>query len=173
MTIRIHDTNRRSRRRTMKLLGATAVAAGVLSLGLGVAGDAYAQQGLGMPKPDESVAETMQRLFAGRPVQPAGDRLKIEAPMIAENGAVVPIKVDSQLPMTADNYVKNIYVIADKNRRPLNARFSLTPEAGSASIATNVRLAATSDVRVIAEMSNGALYEAKQEVKVTVGGCGG
>jgi sulfur-oxidizing protein SoxY len=170
---RMREVDRRSRRRTVKLLGAAAVAAGVFSLGLGVGGEAHAQQGLGMPKPDETVAETLQRLFAGRPLQPAGDRLKIDAPMIAENGSVVPIKVDSQLPMTADNYVKNVYVIADKNRRPLNARFSLTPEAGSASLATNVRLAATSDVRVIAEMNNGALYEAKQEVKVTVGGCGG
>jgi sulfur-oxidizing protein SoxY len=168
----MREANRRAKRRTLKLFGATAVAAGALTLGLGVPSDVHAQS-MGMPKPDESVADTLQRLFAGRPLQPAGDRLTIDAPMIAENGAVVPIKVDSKLPMTANNYVKNIYVIADKNRRPMNARFSLTPEAGSASLATNVRLAATSDVRVIAEMNDGALYEAKQEVKVTVGGCGG
>ena len=75
--------------------------------------------------------------------------------------------------MTKDSYVKNIYIIADKNRRPMNAKFSLTPEAGKASVSTNIRLAATTDVRVIAEMNTGALYEAKREVKVTVGGCGG
>lgn len=168
----MREANRRSRRRTMKLLATTAMAAGALSLGLGLPGEVRAQ-GLGMPKPDESVADTLTRLFGGRPLQPAGDRLKIDAPIIAENGAVVPIKVDSQLPMTANNYVKNIYVIADKNRRPLNAQFKLTPESGSASLATNIRLAATSDVRVIAEMSDGALFVARQEVKVTVGGCGG
>jgi sulfur-oxidizing protein SoxY len=170
-----HNSNwsRRSRRRTMKALGAAGLAAGALSLGLLAPGSVLAQQTLGMPLPDEKVADTLQRLFAGRPLQPAGDRLKIEAPMIAENGAVVPIKIDANLPMAPDNYVRKVYVIADKNRRPLNATFTLTPDAGKASLATNVRLAETSDVRVIAEMSTGALYEAKQEVKVTVGGCGG
>jgi sulfur-oxidizing protein SoxY len=165
------EINRRSKRRTIKLFGA-GLALGAVSLGLGLPLPVQALTP-GMPQPDEKVAETLQRLFAGRPLQPAGDRLKIDAPMIAENGAVVPVRVESRLPMAADNYVKNIYIIADKNRRPLNARFTLSPESGSASLATNIRLAATSDVRVIAEMSTGALYEAKQEVKVTVGGCGG
>jgi sulfur-oxidizing protein SoxY len=167
------QAGRRTRRQTIKLLGAAGITASALSLGLVVPGGAYAQQGLGMPLPDEKVADTLQRLFGNRPLQPAGERVKIDAPMIAENGAVVPIKIDANLPMTANDYVEKVYVIADKNRRPLNATFSLTPDAGKASLATNVRLAATSDVRVIAEMSSGALYEAKQEVKVTVGGCGG
>jgi sulfur-oxidizing protein SoxY len=167
------DGRRRARRRAMQALGAAGLAAGALSLGVALPGSAFAQQGLGMPLPDEKVADTLQRLFGGRPLQPAGDRIKVDAPMIAENGAVVPIRIDANLPMTADNYVKKVYVIADKNRRPLNAAFTLTPAAGKASLATNVRLAATSDVRVIAEMSNGTLYESKQEVKVTVGGCGG
>jgi sulfur-oxidizing protein SoxY len=157
----------------VKSLGAVALTVGAFSLGLLAPGGAAAQQGLGMPQPDEKVADTLQRLFAGRPLQPAGDRLKLEAPMIAENGSVVPVKIDSKLPMTPNEYVKHVYIIADKNRRPLNAKLTLTPEAGSASLATNVRLAATSDVRVIAEMNDGRLFEAKQEVKVTVGGCGG
>jgi sulfur-oxidizing protein SoxY len=169
----MNDGTRRSRRRTMKALGAVGLAASALSLGLAMPSSALAQQGLGMPLPDEKIADTLQRLFGGRTPQPAGDRLKVDAPMIAENGAVVPIRIDANLPMGADNYVKKVYVIADKNRRPLNATFTLTPEAGKASLATNVRLAETSDVRVIAEMSNGALFESKQEVKVTVGGCGG
>jgi sulfur-oxidizing protein SoxY len=169
----IKDGCGQGRRRAVQALGAAGLAAGALSLGLALPGGASAQQGLGMPLPDEKVADTLQRLFGGRPLQPAGDRIKVDAPMIAENGAVVPIRIDANLPMTPDNYVKKVYVIADKNRRPLNAAFTLTPDAGKASLATNVRLAATSDVRVIAEMSNGTLYESKQEVKVTVGGCGG
>jgi hypothetical protein len=168
----MREANRRAKRRTLKLFGATAVAAGALTLGLGVPSDVHAQS-MGMPKPDESVADTLQRLFAGRPLQPAGDPVddrcaddRRERRRGADQGRL-------EAADDGDNYVKNIYVIADKNRRPMNARFSLTPEAGSASLATNVRLAATSDVRVIAEMNDGALYEAKQEVKVTVGGCGG
>jgi len=165
---------KRLRRRTVVGMG---VAMGALSLGLALPGAALAQQAqpaaLGMPLPGETVAETLQRLFGGRTLQPAGDRIRMEAPMIAENGAVVPIRVESTLPMAPDNYVRRIYLIADKNRRPLNASFSLSPASGRAALATNIRLAETSDVRVIAEMSNGALFEAKQEVKVTVGGCGG
>jgi sulfur-oxidizing protein SoxY len=156
----------------LKALGAAGIAAGALSLGMLLPPDARAQA-LGMPLEDEKVADTLKRLFGGRTVQDAGDRLKLDAPLIAENGAVVPIRVDAELPMSPDRYVKNIYIIADKNRRPLNARFALTPEAGKASIATNIRLASTSDVRVIAEMSDGALLGTAREVKVTVGGCGG
>lgn len=169
----MRDSFGRSRRRTLKLLGAAGVAASAVSLGMLLPVNTAMAQGLGMPLPDEKVAETIQRLFGGRTLQDAGERIKFDAPLIAENGAVVPLRIDADLPMTADNYVKNIYVIADKNRRPLNAKFSLTPDAGKASMATNIRLASTTDVRVIAEMNTGALYETKREVKVTVGGCGG
>lgn len=160
-----------SRREALKLLGAAGVAVGAASLGLLAPGRAFAATG--MPEPDEKVADTLKRLFGNRSPQPAGDKLVLDVPLIAENGAVVPVKVDANLPMTANNYVKNIYIISDKNRRPVNARFSFTPDAGKASVATNVRLASTTDVRAIAEMSDGTLYEAKREVKVTVGGCGG
>lgn len=164
------QSNRTSRRRALQCLSVTGAVVGAVAFGLPL--HALAQQA-GMPQPDEKVEATLKRLFGDRPLQAGGDRLKLEVPMIAENGAVVPVKIDADLPMTADNHVKRIYVIADKNRRPLNAQFTLTPEAGSASLATNIRLAATSDVRVVAEMSNGALFETKREVKVTVGGCGG
>jgi sulfur-oxidizing protein SoxY len=97
----------------------------------------------------------------------------MELPLIAENGAVVPISVEIDVPMTPQSYVKSIYIISDKNRRPLNARFSLTPAMGQASIGTNLRLGESTDVRAVAEMSDGTLLMTKREVKVTVGGCGG
>lgn len=162
---------RASRRQTLRYLAATSAVAGAVSLGLPLA--AIAQQQPGMPQPAETIEATLKRLFGDRPLKDAGARLKLDAPTIAENGAVVPIKIDADLPMTADNHVKHLYIIADKNRRPLNAKLTLTPQSGSASVATNIRLAATSDVRVVAEMSNGELFQTKREVKVTVGGCGG
>lgn len=166
--------HRAARRAALKRLGVTGVAIGAISLGLIAPGAVLAQgMGLGVPLPDEKVAETIKRLFGNRPIQAAGDKIKFEAPLIAENGAVVPVRFDVDLPMTQDDYVRNIYIISDKNRRPLNAQFSFTPESGKASAGTNIRLASTSDVRVIAETSKGALYEAKREVRVTVGGCGG
>jgi len=160
------------RRQALRLFGAAGVAAGLASFGL-LPGAAAAATGLGMPKPGEKVEETIARLFGNRPLQAAGDKMKVELPLIAENGAVVPVRVESSLPMEANNYVKNVYIITDKNRRPLNARMALTPDSGKLSIATNIRMGGTSDVRVIAETNDGSLYQFKQEVKVTVGGCGG
>ena len=160
------------RRQAFRIFGAAGLVAGLASLGA-MPLIAAAATGLGMPKPGEKVEETIARLFGNRPLQAAGDRLKVELPLIAENGAVVPVRVESSLPMEANNYVKNVYIITDKNRRPLNARMALTPDAGKLAMSTNIRMASTSDVRVIAEMSDGSLYQFKQEVKVTVGGCGG
>ena len=81
--------------------------------------------------------------------------------------------VEVSSPMTTQSYVKTITIVSDKNRRPMNARFNLTPAMGQAFIATNLRLGETTDVRAIAELSDGTLLMAKREVKVTVGGCGG
>lgn len=157
------------RRRALKALGAGGIVAGALSFGMVT--PAFAAPG--MPQPAEKVSETLQRLFGGRPLQAAGEQIKFEAPTIAENGSVVPVRVESSLPMAPDKYVKNVYIITDKNRRPLNAKFALAPESGRASIGTNIRVAESSDVRAVVEMSDGSLFEAKREVKVTVGGCGG
>ena len=86
---------------------------------------------------------------------------------------MVPVSVEVQSPMTAQNYVKGIYVIADKNRIPVVTHVALTPEAGAAFMGANIRLGETTDVRAIAEQSDGTLLVVKREVKVTVGGCGG
>ncbi|MBM3359394.1 MAG: thiosulfate oxidation carrier protein SoxY [Betaproteobacteria bacterium] len=162
------------RRTFLKVAGGAGAVAAAVSLGLSISGGAVAQGAApGMPLPDEQVADTLKRLFGNRPIQAAGDRIKFDAPLIAENGAVVPVRVDVELPMTKDDYVKNVYIISDKNRRPVNAQFAFTPDSGKAAVGTNIRLASTGDVRAIAETSKGAVYEVKREVKVTVGGCGG
>lgn len=163
-----------TRRDLLRALGIIGSAGMAVSLGLGSSMMVAAQQvQLGMPQPDEKVDATMKRLFGNRSISPADGKVKLEAPHIAENGSVVPVTVEADLPMTPQKHVKSIYIIADKNRRPLNAKFSLTPEVGKAAIATNIRLAETTDVRALVEMNDGALYMVKQEVKVTVGGCGG
>lgn len=165
--------HRNSRRRTLRMLGAVGAAAGAISLGVMLPSGAAQAQALGMPQDDEKVADTMKRLFGGRKVQDAGERIKVDAPLIAENGAVVPVTVEAELPMTPAKHVKHIYIISDKNRRPLNAKFTLTPEAGQAFVGTNIRLAESTDVRAVVELSDGTLYMARRHVKVTVGGCGG
>lgn len=121
----------------------------------------------------ETVDDALKRLFAGRPLKDAGNLVKLEVPLIAENGAAVKVEVEATLPMTPANHVKHIYVVADKNRIPVITRVALTPESGQAYMAANVRLGETGDVRAIVEQSDGTLLQVKREVKVTVGGCGG
>ena len=121
----------------------------------------------------ETVEAAMKRLFGARPIKDGAGLVKLEVPLIAENGAVVPVSVEVTSPMTPSNYVKQIYVVADKNRIPVVTRVTLTPEAGLAYVGENVRLGETGDVRAIVEQSDGSLLQVKREVKVTVGGCGG
>ena len=162
-----------SRRAVLRVLGLLGVSAVTTPMVLGAPGTARGQGGLGALEPEERVDETLQRLFGGRPMKDGSSLIRLDMPLIAENGAVVPITVEVQSPMTPASYVKRIYIISDKNRRPMNARFSLSPEMGAAQIGANLRLGGTTDVRAIAELSDGTLLVAKREVKVTVGGCGG
>jgi sulfur-oxidizing protein SoxY len=134
---------------------------------------ASAQGTLAALGPEEKIEATIARLFGGRPIRDDESVVKVDLPLIAENGAVVSIAVEVVSPMTPASHVKHIYVLSDKNRRPLNAKVSLTPEAGAAWVGANLRLGESTDVRVVAEMSDGKLVAARRHVKVTVGGCGG
>lgn len=168
LTLAMAKLTRRDLLRALGIIGSTGVA---VSLGLGGFTKVAAQEAqLGMPQPEEKVDATINRLFGNRSISPADGKVKLEAPLIAENGAVVPVTVEADLPMTPQKYVKSIYIIADKNRRPLNAKFSLTPQLAKATISTNIRLAQTTDVRAVVEMDDGALYMVKRAVKVTIGG---
>jgi len=153
-------------------MGALGIA-GLIGPVLGVPRLASAQGNLANLGPEETVDVTMKRLFAGRAIKDGSGSIKIDVPLIAENGAVVPVSVEVDAPMTPQSYVKTIYIVSDKNRRPVNAKFMLTPAAGQAFVGTNLRLGETTDVRAVVEMSDGTLLQAKREVKVTVGGCGG
>ncbi|MCS6891744.1 MAG: thiosulfate oxidation carrier protein SoxY [Rhodovarius sp.] len=104
---------------------------------------------------------------------PQEGRITLRAPPIAENGNTVPISVLVDSPMTPADHVRRIYVFADKNPTPDVATFTLTPALGRAQVDTRIRLGQTQDLVVLAEMSDGALYMARTEVKVTIGGCGG
>ena len=90
----------------------------------------------------------------------------IEAPQIAENGAVVPIEITSNVPGT-----KSIAVLIEKNPFPLAAKFDFAEDA-LPYVKVNVKVGESSFVRVVAE-AGGRHYTAAREVKVTIGGCGG
>lgn len=120
---------------------------------------------------EKAVAAEIKKLYGDKAM--GQGRIKLDVPEIAENGLVVPIGVEVESPMTDADYVKAVHVFADGNPQPGVVSYQFTPACGKASAATRMRLAQTQDVICIAEMSNGDLFSAKANVKVTIGGCGG
>lgn len=115
--------------------------------------------------PSIPLQQTLDELSKGAKIN-ATEKISIQVPTIAENGAVVPITVTSSL-----NDVRSIYILVEKNPIPLSARFDLSPELDTF-VSARLKMAETCDVIVIAQ-TNEALYSAKEKVKVTIGGCGG
>ncbi len=91
--------------------------------------------------------------------------IKIKAPDIAENGAVVPVTVSTSL------NAQNIAILADKNGTPLSCTYDLAPGT-KGYISTRLKMGKTGNVIAVVK-ADGKLYTAKKEVKVTIGGCGG
>lgn len=94
------------------------------------------------------------------------DKIKIKAPDIAENGAVVPISVTSEL-----GGVDTISIFADKNATPLTASFVLGPGT-EAYVSTRIKMGKTANVVAVVKAGD-KLFSSSKEVKVTIGGCGG
>ena len=94
------------------------------------------------------------------------DKIKLKAPDVAENGASVTITVDSKLDKT-----EAISILVKDNTQPLTATFNLGANT-EGFITTNIKMGKSSDVIAVVK-ANGKLYSAKQQVKVTIGGCGG
>lgn len=99
-------------------------------------------------------------------------KVDLTVPEIAENGAVVPVKVTVDHPMEENNYVKAIHVLAKANGNSRCADVMLTPMNGKGYFATRVKLAKTQDVAALVELSDGTFLSAAKSVKVTIGGCG-
>ncbi|MEW6165215.1 MAG: thiosulfate oxidation carrier protein SoxY [Pseudomonadota bacterium] len=92
--------------------------------------------------------------------------LVMKAPEIAENGAVVPIDVTSNIPNTT-----SIAIFVKKNPFPLSSYFEFA-NGGMADVAVRLKVAETSVIQAVAK-ADGKSYSVHKEVKVTVGGCGG
>ncbi|MCC6706525.1 MAG: thiosulfate oxidation carrier protein SoxY [Gammaproteobacteria bacterium] len=104
---------------------------------------------------------------------PLTSGLKFTTPAIAENGNTVPVSVEVEGAFSAEHYVKAIHLFAEGNPAPEVISFRFTPRSGRAKVATRIRLAKTQRVVALAEWSDGRVLEAINEVKVTIGGCGG
>ena len=105
------------------------------------------------------------RTLGAAGAEPSG-AIVIEAPEIAENGAVVPIEIASNIPGTTA-----IAVLVEKNPYPLVAKFEFM-EGALPFVKINTKMGETSAVRVVAT-AGGKHFTATKEIKVTIGGCGG
>jgi len=104
---------------------------------------------------------------------PRTGRITIDLPEIAENGNSVPLTIAVDSPMTARDHVTEVLVLADRNPRPVVAKFHFTSLAGRARAATRIRVASTQTITVLARTSRGELFMDQRPIKVTIGGCGG
>lgn len=151
--------------RRLILQGAASVA--LLGLGnlpfgaaLAAANDKYPEEAF----KQKSEADAIKALY-GKTAEPS-DKVKLDAPEIAENGGVVPISVTTTL-----DKVTSISFFVAENPSALAASYKI-PDGTIPSVANRLKMAKTSKVVAIIE-ADGKLYSATKEVKVTVGGCGG
>jgi sulfur-oxidizing protein SoxY len=144
---------------TVALIGLGSLPFG-LAPALAAANDKYPEDAF----KSKNDAEAIKVLY-GKTAEPS-DKVKLDAPEIAENGAVVPVSVTTTL---AD--VTSISFLVSENPNALAASYRIS--AGTiASVANRLKMAKTSNVIAIVE-AGGKLYSATREVKVTIGGCGG
>lgn len=132
----------------------------------------------GLLTPRETLAAWAKEAFEAKDVNSAltglfgstdltgSDKIKIKAPDIAENGAVVPISVTADI-----DGAESISILAEKNASPLTSSYTLG--AGTeAFVSTRIKMGKTSSVIAVVK-AGGKLYSTGKEVKVTIGGCGG
>lgn len=153
--------------RRLMLQGAASVAlVGMGSIPFGLApafaaaNDKYPEDAFKQKSSDDAI-----KLLYGKTAEPS-DKVKLDAPEIAENGSVVPISVSSTL---AD--VTSISILVAENPNALAASYRI-PAGTMPTVANRLKMAKTSKVIALVE-AGGKLYSATKEVKVTVGGCGG
>lgn len=109
--------------------------------------------------------------LAVKAATPQRGRVKLELPLLADNGNSVPMKVTVQSPMTEADHVKSIHLISERNPEREMAVFHLGPRAGVAEVSSRVRLAGSQTVTALAHMSDGSVWMDAAEVTVTLSAC--
>ncbi|HEX7336185.1 MAG TPA: thiosulfate oxidation carrier protein SoxY [Gemmatimonadales bacterium] len=120
--------------------------------------------------PNEEVARILETIARGRPIRRG--HVDLDMPAVAEDGRVVPVIIESDLPMTAEQYVKGVHLIVDHNPDAHLAAFHLSPALGRPYISTRIKMKRTTWVRAIVETSSGEIWAGYTRVLVTLNGCG-
>ncbi len=152
------------RRTVLRSMGAGSAQAALLVTGLIRPIQAFAADWSKAAFEAKSVVEGMKAIGAAGAVE--SKDVLLTAPAIAENGAVVPVSVVSNIPNTT-----SISIFVEKNPMPLTGSFEFANGAVP-DVAVRLKFSDTSVVRAVV-MAGGKAYSASKEVKVTAGGCGG
>ena len=113
--------------------------------------------------------QAMKKIVGNQPVK--NGKIYFELPPLVENGNLVGIKCAVQSPMTANDYVKAIHIIAEANPLPNVVSCYFTPLSGKAEVSTRIRLADSQKVWVLAQMSNGEFWRTSADTVVTLSAC--
>jgi sulfur-oxidizing protein SoxY len=95
----------------------------------------------------------------------------LDAPMLADNGSLVPLAVRVNNPMTPQNHVTHLYLLSQRNPVTQMALFQMGPWNGRAEIQTRVRLAGTQAVVALARLSNGEFRYGQADIIITESAC--
>jgi sulfur-oxidizing protein SoxY len=120
-------------------------------------------------KATDEAAELIKRL-TGKTAT-ASDRLHLVMPRTFPNGYTVPLNVDIDSPMTENDYVKYVRVVAPRNPLIEVATFHFVPQLSQPRVSTRIRLAEPQDVLAFAELNDGTLLMTKTWVDVATNGC--
>jgi len=104
--------------------------------------------------------------FKDRPVEEAGDRMRIDAPARAHDAALVPVRVE----VDPSLHLKSLSLLVDKNPVPLAATFRYGPASAGGSIETRVRVNEYTNLHAVGETQDGRLLMTRVFVKAA-GGC--
>lgn len=109
-------------------------------------------------------------LTGGAPLKKG--RVHVLLPKLTDKGPFTRITVTVDSPMTDDDFVKAVHLVAERNTVPEVASFFFTPMNGKAEVTTRIRLKKTQIIVAVAEMSDGTVYIGKGRTKVSRGGGG-
>jgi sulfur-oxidizing protein SoxY len=162
--------SRRSFLRTCALAGMGLLGVNELLQGQVSAAGVFGWTGPDPEVPNEQVARILKELFGDRPI--GKGHISLDMPAVAEDGRIVPVIIESDLPMTPEHYVKAVHLIVDHNPDPHLAAYHLTPALGSVALQTRIKMKRTTWVRAILETSTGEVWAAYAHVNVSLNGCG-
>ena len=118
----------------------------------------------------DALVSALRKMFGQSLI--ARERVKLDLPLLAESGNVVPVTVSVDSPMTESDHVAAIHLFAERNRLPQVVSVKLGPWNGKAVFKSRIRLAESQQVLAVAVMSDGSLFSDVADVEVTYSSCG-